>query len=272
LRFNSSLIIGICSIFLLDQPAHAAASLFIFPTSVIFEVNDHSAEITVANRGDETGTFEIGWVDMAMTPEGGLQKYETQSPWSVQPYVRYSPRRVTLAPSESQVVKIAVRRDETVEEGEYFSHLRVITINSEDPDAADSPSPAPGVAISARAAIAIPVIWRNSRAPSAATIENVTLDHDSNELRVDVRREGLLSVRGFLHVLDADDETKMQPLSDPVPLVIYPNIDARSVSIPLRDGTTIDSLPAGAAVYFTAEDRLDDELTIIANHPLFPPQ
>jgi len=62
--------IGICSIFLLNEPVRAAASLFIFPTAVIFEFNDHSAEITVANRGDETGTFEIGWVDMAMTPEG----------------------------------------------------------------------------------------------------------------------------------------------------------------------------------------------------------
>ena len=121
---------------LISGRADADASLFIYPTLVMFEGNTVSAEVTIANRGDESGTFEIDWANMEMTPEGGLVRHDEPVPWSVQPFLRYSPRRVTLAPSESQVVKIALRRDDTVPEGEYYSHMRVVTINSEPVEAA----------------------------------------------------------------------------------------------------------------------------------------
>ncbi len=65
-------------------PARADAVLFIYPTLVMFEGNQRSAEITLTNRGDQTGTFEMSWSDMTMTPEGGLAKFEGQAPWSVQ--------------------------------------------------------------------------------------------------------------------------------------------------------------------------------------------
>ncbi|MCZ6888834.1 MAG: hypothetical protein O7H39_10105, partial [Gammaproteobacteria bacterium] len=83
---------------LVAAPARANAVLFIYPTLIMFEDNKRSAEITLTNRGDQTGTFETSWSDLEMTPGGGLAKYEGTAPWSVQSYVRYSPRRVTLAP------------------------------------------------------------------------------------------------------------------------------------------------------------------------------
>ena len=42
-----------------------------YPTEVVFEDNQRSAEITLSNSGDQTGTFEMGWTHMTMTPEGG---------------------------------------------------------------------------------------------------------------------------------------------------------------------------------------------------------
>ena len=92
---------------LVPAPSRAGAVLFIYPTIVMFEGNQRSAEITLTNRGDQTGTFEMSWSDLSMTPAGGLAKYEGQAPWSVQPYVRYSPRRVKLAPSESGKLRAA---------------------------------------------------------------------------------------------------------------------------------------------------------------------
>ena len=121
--------------------------------------------------------------------------------------MRYSPRRVRLAPSESQIVKLALRRGQNVAEGEYYSHFKVLTLKSEDPSPeqtnADEPAPVPGVSIEARTAIAIPIIWRNSRAKSSASIEMVRVDRDANQLTVDVRRHGQLSVRGYLHLLES---------------------------------------------------------------------
>ena len=99
MRFISPILLLLALASLVPVPVRAGAILFIYPTIVLFEGNQRSAEITLTNRGDEAGTFEMGWSDMTMTPEGGLAKFEGQAPWSVRSYVRYSPRRVTLAPS-----------------------------------------------------------------------------------------------------------------------------------------------------------------------------
>ena len=191
MKIIRSTLLLLAIISLVPMLAQAGAVLFIHPTLVLFEGNERSAEITLTNRGDETGTFEMSWTDMAMTAEGGLMKYDGQAPWSIQSYVRYSPRRVTLAPSESQIIRIAVRRGLDIAEGEYYSHFRVLTLNSEDSSAdlsdAEEEAAASAIVIAARSAVAVPIIWRNSRATPSASIEAVRIDQDSNKLTVDVR-------------------------------------------------------------------------------------
>ena len=243
-----------------------------YPTEVVFEDNQRSAEITLSNSGDQTGTFEMGWTHMTTTPEGGLIRYDGIPPWLVQPFVRYSPRRVTLAPSQSQVIKIALRRGQDIPEGEYYSHFKVLTLRSEDPlaEQADTAEPAEGFSITTRSAIAIPVIWRNSRARSSASIESVRIDADANELSVDVRRHGLLSVRGYLHLLESVPAGTGSSLAEPAPLVIYPNIDGRATTIVLNDGVRAGSLPSGTTLYFSPDHEIDDRSILFASYPVVP--
>jgi hypothetical protein len=237
----------------------------------MFEGNTRSATVTLSNRGDETGTFEMSWTDMTMTPSGGLVKHEGTAPWSLQSYVRYSPRRVTLAPLESQVIRIAVRRGLDVPEGEYFSHFRVLTLNSEDPSAAEADTEEPtgaAITIEARSAVAVPIIWRNSRESSSASIKAVRIDQDTNQLSVDVQRHGPLSVRGFLHVLEAAADGAGNPLAAPVPLVIYPNLDSRTMAIELNDGVMASSLKSGTKVFYSSDLELSDKSIIIDSYPI----
>jgi P pilus assembly chaperone PapD len=252
--------------------AQAGAVLFIHPTLVVFEGNERSATITLSNRGDQTGTFEMSWTDMTMTPDGGLVKNEDPGPWSLQSYVRYSPRRVTLAPAEAQVIRIAVRRGTDIPEGEYYSHFRVLTLNSEDPaaeeDTAEDVNSA--VVIRARSAVAIPIVWRNSRASSSASIEAVRIDHDTNQLNVDVLRHGPLSVRGYLHVFEMTADGARSPLAEPVPLVIYPNLDARTMTIALNDGVTAGSLKRGTEVYYSTDLEMSDRSVVIDSYAIVP--
>ena len=266
------LLLGLMS--LVPAPAKADAVLFIYPTFVVFEGNERSAEITLTNRGDQTGTFEMSWSDMTMTPEGGLMKHEGPAPWSVQPYVRYSPRRVRLAPAESQIVKIALRRGKDVPEGEYYAHFKVLTLNSEDPLAgeadADEPTAAPDIIIKARTALAIPIIWRNSRATPSASIESVRIDRDTNKLTVAVRRHGLLSVRGYLHLFETAPDGSRSFLAEPVPLIIYPSIEVRTKIITLEDGVIADSLPRGTEVYFSPDLEITVRSTMFASYRIVP--
>ncbi len=256
--------------------AKAGAVLFIHPTLVMFEGTDRSATITLTNRGDETGTFEMSWSNMTMTPSGGLVKYEGDAPWSVQSYVRYSPRRVTLEPLQSQVVRIAVRRGLDVPEGEYYSHFRVLTLNSEqvsleiDDDDRSDEQASSAVVIDARSAVAIPIVWRNSRDSSSASIEAVRIDPDANKLSVDVRRHGQLSVRGYLQVIETAADGTQNALAAPVPLVIYPNIEARTMSIELNDGVLAASLKQNTEVFYSPNIEISDRSTVIDSYPLVP--
>ena len=253
--------------------ALADAVLFIHPTLVMFEGNERSATISLSNRGDVTGTFEMSWSDMTMTPEGGLVKLEGPAAWSIQPYVRYSPRRVTLAPLESQVIRIAVRRGVDVPEGEYYSHFRVLTLNSEDPLAAEAEADEPnveGVTIEARSAVAIPIVWRNSHDSSSASIESVRIDRDTNQLSVDVLRHGQVSVRGFLHVFETAADGSRSSLAQPVPLVIYPNLDARTMTVELNDGVMAGNLKGGTEVYYSTDLEISDNSIVIDSYPIDP--
>lgn len=248
--------------------------LFVYPTIIMFEGTERSATITLTNRGDAIGTFETSWSNLAMTPEGGLVKTE-DPPWSVQSYVRYSPRRVTLEPSESQVIKIALRREQDVAEGEYYSHFKILTLNSEDlvtgtKETVEAPKESSAVRIRARSAVAIPIIWRNSRTTPSATIESVGIDADNHQINVDVRREGKLSVRGFLHVVGTAPDGKRTPLAEVVPLVIYPTLDHRMTAIKLNDGVTKDMLADNAEVFFTTDLDAISEETMLASYPIVP--
>jgi len=254
---------------LVSGRAAADASLFIYPTLVMFEGNAVSAEVTIANRGDESGTFEIDWANMEMTAEGGLVRHDEAVPWSIQPFVRYSPRRVTLEPSQSQVIKIALRRDDSIPEGEYYSHMRVLTLNSEPVDAAAAgPEPEPGVSITARSAIAIPVVWRNSRAQPAATIESATVDAEGHNVMVDVTRHGPLSVRGFVHLIAGSNSGETYVLSDPTPLVLYPTVDRRRLSIALPGNAAVAGLPADAELVYSPDEALTPQSTIYSRRSI----
>jgi P pilus assembly chaperone PapD len=258
-------------------PVHAwgGAVLFIYPTLIMFDGNKRSATITLTNRGDAIGTFETSWTEHEMTPEGGLVKVEGEVPWSVQPFVRYSPRRVTLKPSESQVIKVALRRDQEAPKGEFYSHFKVVILNSQDlQDEADAQAEEPktdsSVTIRARSAVAIPIIWRNSQDEQGAAIESVEIDREANQLKIDVRRLGDLSVRGFIHVLGETPDGASDSLADPVQLVIYPSVRKRSMAIALNENVTTEALARNVEVVYSSDPDTISEDTTLASYLIVP--
>ena len=135
---------------------------------------------------------------------------------------------------------------------------------------ADAPAAQPGVMITARPAIAIPIIWRNSRATSSASIESVSIDQGANKLTVAVRRDGQLSVRGYLHVFETAPGGTRRFLADPAPLIIYPSINARTTTIALNDDVVAGSLPSGTEVWFSSDVEISPQSIVFATYPIVP--
>ena len=260
-RHLPALVAGLAAL-LSSVQAAAEARLFIHPTLVMFSGTQRSETVHIVNQGDATGVVELAWVDFAMTPEGGLSAREGGAPWSLQPFVRYSPRRVTLKPGETQVVRIALRSSGDAAEVEYYSHLRVLTLEDDLQRATARPKTkaTASLSVEARTAIAIPVVWRNSDAAPRAAITSARPVPGTNELVVEVHRTGALSTRGYLHVLGAAGGIP-EPLSEPVPLVIYPSIDVRKIPVRLTKPIE-DARMAGAQIIYSP----DAELTSTSSH------
>jgi P pilus assembly chaperone PapD len=253
---------------LLPGSGWSGAVLLIYPTEIVFDGRDRSAEVTLTNRGDAIGTFETSWMEMGMRPEGVLQKRESDE-WSIQPYVRYSPRRVTLDPGESQIIKIALRPDSSAAEGEYYTHMRILTLNEEDLATFEDDQASPeqvGVAVKARSAIAIPVIWRNSASEPEVAIDTAEFDAESDQVAVTVRRAGRLSARAYLHVVDRRGDGTVGPIGGPIQVVIYPNLETRDVRIPINEKVDL----SGAARVVLSTDELITDQTTLASVPLTP--
>jgi len=218
--------------------------LLVHPTLVVFEGRTRSANVHIVNRGDQVGTFLVEWSDLAMDERGGLTAVTGASPlWSLRGHARYSPRRVTLKPGETQVVKVAVRRKRDVPEGEYYSHLKVRTLASGGGESGRKNTP--GVTVTARTGMAIPVIWRNGKSTPQAVIESARLDQSTRQVVVSVRRVGRLSTRGFLHTYRIGAGSGRSTIAAAMPLVIYPSVERRIVNIPIPTPTVLDNLPAG---------------------------
>ena len=235
-----------------------SAQVFIHPTLVELSDGQRSTTVNVVNRGDASGVFTIDWVDYMMTEDGRLVVHEGDAPWSLRPHTRYSPRRVTLRPGETQRVKLALRRGADVPEGEYYSHLKVLTLNdnvdvaTEKPDG-EAATTRRALTVRARTAVAVPVIWRNSRAKPLAVIETARFDPELHELSVHVSRVGLLSTRGYLHVVHTAADGVRRTLADPLPFVIYPSVERRIASITIS-ADAIDSAGQLEVVYSTEQD------------------
>src|ERR1700740_1244635 len=127
------LVLGIFAL----QASHAMAQgdLLISPLRIVFEGSKKSQEINLANVGKDTASYVISVVDYRMKEDGSFEEIKVADSGQnfAGPYLRFFPRKVSLAPNEAQVVKIQLIRTNEMKPGEYRSHLYFRSVPDERP-------------------------------------------------------------------------------------------------------------------------------------------
>ena len=105
------------------SPAFGAQKIFgeglmVAPTKLTFEGRTRSGTTLILNKGEEKTTYRI-----ALVPVLDIDTGQDAKEW-----VRFSPRRTTLAPGETQTVRIFVRKPPDLPAGEYTARLLVQAI------------------------------------------------------------------------------------------------------------------------------------------------
>lgn len=124
LLFSAALL---CAVTAAAPPAAAqmeGSVLFVAPHRLIITPGTRADTISVSNKSDRERRYDLSMIDQIMTDKGVTKRIEDDSfVYSVKKMVSYTPRRFTLKPGESQVVRVKVDRPPNLSDGDYHSHL-----------------------------------------------------------------------------------------------------------------------------------------------------
>jgi hypothetical protein len=240
------------------------------PRRVVFGPRDRGVkEITVFNRTSATATYTIVLTDQVMTPDGEIVPFdkapadEKARQKSALPYLRYSPRQMTLGPQESQTVRIQARAPAGGDPAEYRAHFSVTATPPPDTGfdiaaaAAGTQSEQLQVRITPVYGIMIPIIVRTGELLEQTSISNAHLVETQGKQAIGftINRSGGRSVYGGIDIfLEGSGSSKK--IGGIRGLGVYTEIDHRNVVIPLDANAPTVGRGSRVKIVYT-----DDELS-----------
>ncbi len=258
------------SINLLWSPGQirAQGDLLITPRRVVFEGNKRSVDLSLANIGIDTATYNISLVQIRMTEDGGFETItepdEGQS--FATPYIRFFPRTVTLKPDEAQTVKIQAVRTGDLAPGEYRSHLYFRATPKEKPLGEENPENKEESQISIKLVpvfgITIPVIIRIGSPSVSVTLSDLALTFENDtlpRLSFGFNRSGNFSVYGDISVDHIAQDKTVTRVGIAKGIAVYtPNV-RRKFSLNLMSGGLVDYRSGKLVVTFSAPSDVKPE-------------
>lgn len=239
----------------------AKAKLMLMPTRVVMDDGQKAARVELKNAGDATGQYSISMIDMTMLETGAIVDVPNgkRELYSAIPFLHTSPKSVTIAPGESQTIRIMQKRGAQLEAGEYRSHLRV-RLENENVDGQSDSTPANQSAISVKAhlAIVIPVILRVGDTTYSVSIDGPKLAYDElgkPKLEMYLNRDGNRSALGDFSI------TYKPPTGTERLITFYPGIAVyrptarRFVSIPLDVPSGVNLKSGNLDITYSAQEK-----------------
>lgn len=243
--------------------ALAQGDLLIFPKRIVFEGRDRVEQVILSNTGKESAIYNISFVEYKMTETGDFVRIT--EPDSGQrfatPFLRVYPRRVELAPGESQTVKVQLFNTEKLEEGEYRSHLYFRAEKNNKPlgqenDIKDSNTVS--VKLEAVFGISIATIIRKGESNTVASISGLefTNDEDSNHFLIfNINRSGNMSTYGDIAVNYISGENKKYEVARAQGLAVYTPGNVRKVKMLLQKQDGVNFSTGKFEVVYTENEK-----------------
>jgi len=257
----------------------------LFPKRVVIDGRRQIATVGLYNKTANEGDYEISVVDMAMTPEGqliafnnGLSEQQKASVKTASPFLRYSPRRVTLRGSESQIVRIMARASSDIAPGEYRSHFNVTAVPRDsaggfsiDDAVSGTEQNGIGVTIRPRFGISIPIIVRIGETTLNVGIREaalLTAQDGSQAVGIILTRSGTRSAFGDIVVTISGSDV---PVTSARGVGVYPEVNERRIILPLNPDFDRSLLTSGRSLSISYTDDDVEPGATLAEHSLIIP-
>jgi hypothetical protein len=221
----------------------AQGDLVISPTRVMFEGNKQKEELNLVNIGKDSAIYSISFVQYNMKEDGNyviIEKPDSGQMFA-DPYLRIFPRKVMLAPGESQVVMLQCRRKPNMLAGEYRSHLyfrseqnyKPLGMNNSATDTTQI-----SVQIIPVFGISIPVIIRSGIVNVSATLTGLKLENRQDTmpcLNLTINRMGNCSIDGCIIIKYITTQGLSYEIGTVKNVRVYTNINRRNIVVKLNN-------------------------------------
>jgi P pilus assembly chaperone PapD len=245
-----------------QAPAQSAApavsvNLNITPKRLVLDRANRLASVVIFNQGNTAATFNIAVDERIMAPSGEIrsvaeaQADPTMQPIvarlaSARPYIVAVPRRVVLAPGQTQTIRVRADLPASAAGAEYRAHLTVTTVPPREAgvtaeQAASDRGDQLSFRINSVFGLAIPVIVRQGARDVRGELENVRLASADISpdgvrapvrtpvLQLDIKRLGANSLFGNINV-----RAGRTVLGTARGVGVYLEIGSRALQIPLN--------------------------------------
>ena len=203
-------------------------NLVIIPRRVVFEGSLKTQDITLANGGTDTAKYIVSIVQMRMKEDGSFEEIKTPDPGQnfADKYLRFYPRTVTLAPRESQMVKMQLVKTEKLEAGEYRSHVYFRAVPKTKPLGANETSQDTtfSATLNAVFGITIPVIIRVGESSGKVTLSDVSVEMVNDTLskcKMTFNRTGSISTYGDIVINYTSPQGKLTQVATVRGIAVY---------------------------------------------------
>lgn len=240
----------------------AQGDLLIFPKRIVFEGRNRVEQITLANTGKDSATYNISFIQYRMTEQGEFEAIT--EPDSGQrfatPFLRVFPRKVSLAPGESQIVKVQVINTAKMEEGEYRSHLYFRAEKKNKPlGRVDNVEESNTISVKLEAVfgISIATIIRKGVSNTVASISDAeySVDEASNPfLSFTINRNGNMSTYGDITINYISREKKSYKVAEAKGVAVYTPGTKRKVKMQLHQPESINFNDGKFKVVYAANE------------------
>ncbi len=222
----------------------AQGDLLVTPRRIVFKGNKKTQSIHLANSGNKDASYMVSFRQYAMQENGTFLEVTEPEPGQnfASDYVRFFPRTVTLAPGESQTVKLQLSRTRGLEDGEYRSHIYFRSVPEEVPLGEDDPNADTttiSIQITPIFGITIPVIFRIGEPSIDISLTDLSLEIDDegkHQLSYTINREGNQSIYGSFKVDYISEKGKKTQVGIVNGVAVYTPINSRYFKLSLSDG------------------------------------
>ena len=197
----------------------SAYAIKIIPPRLVIDSDIKVQHLFIKNDEETTQGYRFGWKHLAMAKDGSIVNVDKLGRDKVPEYkaaddlIRFSPRRVTLKPGQTQRITMMLRRSPNLEAGEYRSHFLIQrepqSTTAEVTSSENPQQQGATVGVDVLISRAIPVYVLHGKTNASLELLNASYQQNPNKTRpnqpshvvhFDVKKTGNRSVIGVANI------------------------------------------------------------------------